>query len=227
MMLLTTVAVLSRQLFNAPLLGLVELSEFALVTCIFVAMPGVFLRDENIVVDVVDHLVPRAGHAHSADVRPDADPGVSWALPPITMIKPAWLKFNREQTTLVLEIDLFYFWIPILFGFYLASAATLWLIVHRLINGSPPVRRRPVPHELAARARTGNVMSTQMIGMLAMVGLFGLIMLRVPVAIALGRHGLPRLCRGRRLAPRHHRAVVDTVRPDATNIRSRWCRCSS
>ena len=55
----------------------------------------------------------------------------------ITMIEPAAAKFSRGQTTLVLEIDLFYFWIPILFGFYLASAATLWLIVHRLIKGDP------------------------------------------------------------------------------------------
>jgi hypothetical protein len=38
---------------------------------------------------------------------------------------------------LVLELDLYYFWIPILFGFFLASAATLWLIVHRLIHGDP------------------------------------------------------------------------------------------
>jgi TRAP-type C4-dicarboxylate transport system permease small subunit len=137
MMLLTTEAVLSRQLFNAPLLGLVELSEFALVACIFVAMPGVFLRDENIVVDVIDHVVPqRVTHILRMFglVLTLAFLGFS----AITMIEPAWVKFNRNQTTLVLEIDLFYFWLPILFGFYLAAAATLWLIVHRLLKGGPP-----------------------------------------------------------------------------------------
>jgi TRAP-type C4-dicarboxylate transport system permease small subunit len=138
MMLLTTVAVLSRQLFNAPLLGLVDLSELALVACIFVAMPAAFLRDDNIVVDVVDHLVsPRILHGLRMFglVLTLAFLGFT----AITMIEPAWKMFNRDRYTLVLEIDLYYFWIPILFGFYLASGATVWLLVHRLINGSPPV----------------------------------------------------------------------------------------
>jgi TRAP-type C4-dicarboxylate transport system permease small subunit len=136
MMLLTTVAVLARQLFNAPLLGLVELSEYALVACIFVAMPGVFLRDENIVVDVIDHVVSRRV-SHILRLFGLALTLAFLGFSAITMIEPAWVKYNRDQTTLVLEIDLFYFWLPILFGFYLASAATLWLLVHRLIKGSP------------------------------------------------------------------------------------------
>jgi TRAP-type C4-dicarboxylate transport system permease small subunit len=136
MMLLTVVAVLSRQLFDVPVLGLVELSELALVACIFGAMPGVFLRDENIVVDVVDHLVPRRV-IHILRML-----GLVLALAflgftAVTMIEPAWAMFSRDRYTLVLELDLYYFWIPILFGFFLASAATLWLIVHRLIHGDP------------------------------------------------------------------------------------------
>ena len=137
MMLLTVVAVLSRQLFGADLLGLVEYSELALVACIFVAMPGVFLRDENIVVDVVDHLVsPRVLHALRLFGLVLTLAFVGFTA--ITMIEPAWTMFNRDRYTLVLEIDLYYFWIPILFGFYLASAATAWLLVHRLLKGGPP-----------------------------------------------------------------------------------------
>jgi TRAP-type C4-dicarboxylate transport system permease small subunit len=139
MMLLTTVAVLSRQLFNAPLLGLVELSEFALVACIFVAMPGVFLRDENIVVDVIDHVVPRR-FTHVLRMFGLILTLAFLGCSAITMIEPAAAKFSRGQTTLVLEIDLFYFWIPILFGFYLASASTLWLIRRR-----PGRNDRPLP----------------------------------------------------------------------------------
>jgi TRAP-type C4-dicarboxylate transport system permease small subunit len=128
--------VLLRQLFNAPLLGLVELSELALVACIFVAMPGVFLRDENIVVDVIDHVVPpRVTHALRMIGLVLTLAFVGYTA--ITMIEPASVKFSRGQTTLVLEIDLFYFWLPILFGFFLASAATAWLIVHRLFKGTP------------------------------------------------------------------------------------------
>jgi TRAP-type C4-dicarboxylate transport system permease small subunit len=136
MMLLTTVAVSARQLFDAHLLGLVEISELALVACIFVAMPGAFLRDENIVVDVIDHVVPRRV-THVLRMFGLALTLAFMGLSAITMIEPASVKFNRGQTTLVLEIDLFYFWVPILFGFYLAAAATLWLLVHRLIRGSP------------------------------------------------------------------------------------------
>ena len=137
MMLLTTAGVLSRQLFDADILGLVEMSELALVACIFVAMPGVFLRDDNIVVDVVDHLVPR-WITHILRMLGLILTLAFVGFTAITMIEPASVKYSRGQTTLVLEIDLFYFWIPILFGFYLASAATLWLFVYRLINGSPP-----------------------------------------------------------------------------------------
>jgi TRAP-type C4-dicarboxylate transport system permease small subunit len=117
-------------------LGLVELSEFALVGCIFIAMPGAFLRDENIVVDVIDHVVPpRVTHWLRMI-------GLALTLAflggtAIAMIEPATVKFSRGQTTLVLEIDLFYFWIPILFGFYFSCAATLWLFVHRLRKGDP------------------------------------------------------------------------------------------
>jgi TRAP-type C4-dicarboxylate transport system permease small subunit len=99
-------------------------------------MPGVFLRDENIVVDVIDHMVSRRV-AHGLRMFGLVLTLAFLGFTAITMIEPAMVKYHRDQTTLVLEIDLFYFWIPILFGFYLASAATLWLIAHRLINGGP------------------------------------------------------------------------------------------
>jgi TRAP-type C4-dicarboxylate transport system permease small subunit len=136
MMLLTTVAVLMRQLFDAPLLGLVELSEFALVGCIFIAMPGVFLRDENIVVDVIDHVVPpRVTYILRVIGLVLTLIFLGWSA--IAMIEPAAVKFSRGQTTLVLEIDKFYFWVPILFGFYLSAAATLWQLAYRLRRGAP------------------------------------------------------------------------------------------
>jgi TRAP-type C4-dicarboxylate transport system permease small subunit len=136
MMLLTVVAVLSRQLFDAPVLGLVEYSELALVFLIFVAMPGVFLRDENIVVDVIDHVVPPWA-TRTLRLFGLALTLAFMGFSAITMIEPAWTMFNRDRYTLVLEIPLYNFWIPILFGFYLASAATLWLLAYRLIKGGP------------------------------------------------------------------------------------------
>src|SRR6267378_4442329 len=57
MMLLTVADVALRALFNRPIHGTFELIELCLACTIFVALPAVFLRDEHLVVDVVDHFV--------------------------------------------------------------------------------------------------------------------------------------------------------------------------
>src|SRR3989440_12415630 len=56
MMLLTVADVALRALFNRPIHGTFELIELCLACTIFVALPAVFLRDEHLVVDVVDHF---------------------------------------------------------------------------------------------------------------------------------------------------------------------------
>jgi TRAP-type C4-dicarboxylate transport system permease small subunit len=59
MMLLTVADVTLRALFNAPIRGVYELVELLLAYTFFIALPAVFLRDENIVVNVIDDLAPR------------------------------------------------------------------------------------------------------------------------------------------------------------------------
>ena len=54
MMLLTVADVTLRTAFNLPLRGVYELIEFLLAATFFVALPAVFLRDENIVVNSID-----------------------------------------------------------------------------------------------------------------------------------------------------------------------------
>jgi TRAP-type C4-dicarboxylate transport system permease small subunit len=59
-MMLTTVAdVVLRSVFNWPIRGTLEIVELLLACTFFLALPAVFLRDENIVVDVVDGFAPR------------------------------------------------------------------------------------------------------------------------------------------------------------------------
>jgi TRAP-type C4-dicarboxylate transport system permease small subunit len=58
MMLLTVADVVLRAGFNAPVRGVYELVELLLAYTFFMALPAVFLRDENIVVNVVDELTP-------------------------------------------------------------------------------------------------------------------------------------------------------------------------
>jgi TRAP-type C4-dicarboxylate transport system permease small subunit len=59
MMLLTVADVTLRAVFNMPIRGVYELVELMLAYTFFVALPAVFLRDDNILVGVIDDLAPR------------------------------------------------------------------------------------------------------------------------------------------------------------------------
>ncbi len=59
MMLLTVTDVVLRAVLNLPIRGTYELIELLLAYTFFIALPAVFLRDENIVVNVVDDVAPR------------------------------------------------------------------------------------------------------------------------------------------------------------------------
>jgi TRAP-type C4-dicarboxylate transport system permease small subunit len=59
MMLLVVVDVVLRKFGGNPIHGTYELVELLLVCTFFVALPATFLRDENIVVDMIDTWRPR------------------------------------------------------------------------------------------------------------------------------------------------------------------------
>ena len=59
MMLLTVADVVLRAAFNTPIRGVYELVELLLAYTFFIALPAVFLRDENILVNSIDDLAPR------------------------------------------------------------------------------------------------------------------------------------------------------------------------
>jgi TRAP-type C4-dicarboxylate transport system permease small subunit len=59
MMLLTVVDVVLRKFGASPIHGTFELVELLLVCIFFFALPATFLRDENIVVDIIDSWRPR------------------------------------------------------------------------------------------------------------------------------------------------------------------------
>ncbi|MDH3235003.1 MAG: TRAP transporter small permease [Alphaproteobacteria bacterium] len=136
MMLFTTYAVIMRQVFDTPILGVIDVMELALVVCIFMAMPGVFLRDEHVVVDVIDQMVsPRT-------VRGLRMVGLILTLGFLVlmityMVQPALEKLDQHEVTMTLGINRFVHWIPIIFGFVLSIAATVWVIVHYVKRGMP------------------------------------------------------------------------------------------
>ena len=56
MMLITVIDVSSRALLNRPITGAYDLVQLFLVGTVFLSIPDVFLRDENIAIDFIDHI---------------------------------------------------------------------------------------------------------------------------------------------------------------------------
>lgn len=57
MTLWTLVDVITRQLLSSPLKGTIDLVEATLVLVVFLALPAVLERDEQVTVDVLDHMI--------------------------------------------------------------------------------------------------------------------------------------------------------------------------
>lgn len=129
MMALTVVDVLSRSVANAPLPGVYELVELALACTIFFALPAVFLRNEHVVVEVVDHLVPRAVPAlqRAAAVLTL----VVLAVMGWQMIRPIEDVLAFGEVTFDLALPRILYWIPVLAGVALSALAVLVTLFRR------------------------------------------------------------------------------------------------
>jgi TRAP-type C4-dicarboxylate transport system permease small subunit len=128
MMMVTVVDVSLRSLFNIPVFGTFDIVELMMVATIFLAVPATYLREEHIVIDVIDHVAPK----RLVDV-------LRWTGTVLTliylvvmasqMIQPALDKIDFGDVTLDLGIPKYIHWIPILLGTFfsaVAVAAILW-----------------------------------------------------------------------------------------------------
>ena len=126
MMLLTVADVVLRAVSNQPIRGMFEIVELLLACTFFLALPAVFLRDEHLLVDVIDPLAPR---------------WVPWlrrfaeiiAIPVLAVM--AWEGWKAAQETLEfhdvtsdLAIHRILYWIPVLFGLIGGAAAAVVMI---------------------------------------------------------------------------------------------------
>jgi TRAP-type transport system small permease protein len=129
MMLLTVADVVLRALTNRPIRGTFELIELLLACTFFLALPAVFLRDENLLVDVVDPIAPRS---------------VPWlkrfaeliAIPVLGLM--AWEGWKAAAETLVfndvtsdLALHRLLYWIPVLFGLVGAAIAAVVMMLRK------------------------------------------------------------------------------------------------
>jgi TRAP-type C4-dicarboxylate transport system permease small subunit len=128
MMLLTVADVLLRSFLQYPIHGTFELIELGLACTIFLALPAVFLRDQHLVVDVVDHL------ARPAVVRVLDLFGAVASLATLAVMFWQMVPLARDMqqfgdVTADLSIPKIYYWIPVLIGVGASALATLAFIV--------------------------------------------------------------------------------------------------
>jgi TRAP-type C4-dicarboxylate transport system permease small subunit len=129
MMLLTVADVVLRAVSNIPIRGTFEIIELLLACTFFLALPAVFLRDEHLVVDVVDPLAPRwvPRLRRIAEVI---------AIPVLALM--AWEGFKAARETLIfndvtsdLSIHRLLYWVPVLFGLIGSAIAAAAMLLRR------------------------------------------------------------------------------------------------
>jgi TRAP-type C4-dicarboxylate transport system permease small subunit len=130
MVALTVADVVLRAAFNRPIHGALELVELALAYTIFAALPAVFLRDQNVVVDMVDHVLPRA-----VPVLRRIGAVASFVL----LAAMGWYMIPRAvdiyefgDVTSDLSIPRILYWVAALVGVFASAAAALVMLFRKV-----------------------------------------------------------------------------------------------
>ena len=129
MMLVTVADVLLRAIANRPVRGALEIVELLLACTFFLALPASFLRDEHIVVDIVDGWAPR----WVPRLRRAAG-----MLAVVVMAVMAWQGWIGARDALAfhdvtsdLEIPRIWYWVPVLAGMIGACIAAAAMLLGR------------------------------------------------------------------------------------------------
>jgi TRAP-type C4-dicarboxylate transport system permease small subunit len=127
MMLVTVADVVLRAVINKPIRGTLEIVELLLACSFFLALPATFLRDEHIVVDVIDGMAPRWVPLLRR---------IAGALGVLVMAAMAWQGWIAARDTLMfndvtsdLALPRIWYWVPVLAGMIgggIAAAAMLF-----------------------------------------------------------------------------------------------------
>ena len=128
MMLLTVADVVLRTVFKYPIHGTFELIELGLACTVFFALPAVFLRDENLVVDAIDYMV-KPQVVRLLDLSGAcASLGLLLTMT-FQMVPLARDMYELGDVTSDLSLGKIYYWIPVLTGIAGSAIAALIFIV--------------------------------------------------------------------------------------------------
>ncbi len=129
MMLVTVADVLLRATASKPIRGTLEIVELLLACTFFLALPASFLRNEHIVVDIVDGWAPR---------RVPLLKRIAGVLGVVLMALMAWQGWIAARDTLVfndvtsdLALPRIWYWVPVLAGMIGAALAALFLLLKK------------------------------------------------------------------------------------------------
>lgn len=138
MLLLTVADVTLRTFFDYPLRGVYELMELLLAGSFFIALPCVFLRDDNILVNTIDEFVPRI-----VPVLKRAALVLSVAVF-VVLVWQGWFaavdSYEFHDITADLGLPRFWHWSIVLIGMSLAALAALFMLFRGddKTPGAPP-----------------------------------------------------------------------------------------
>jgi TRAP-type C4-dicarboxylate transport system permease small subunit len=134
-MMLTTVAdVAMATLFKRPIIGAYDMVEAMLVFSVFLGIPATFLRNGNIVVDVVDFFVAK-GTVHRLKQLAQFLTLVFLVLLLWCMITPALDAYRFGEKKQELGLRLWVLWLPILLGGLMSAVAVLVALIRGLHRG--------------------------------------------------------------------------------------------
>ena len=127
-MMVTVADVFLRTFFSYPMRGVLELVELGLACTILLALPAVFLRDEHLVVDVIDHLakkpVVRLLDLAGAIVSLVVLAVMLWQMVPL-----ARTMHEFGDVTSDLSLPKIWYWVPVLLGLFASALAAVVFIV--------------------------------------------------------------------------------------------------
>ncbi|MEO8675889.1 MAG: TRAP transporter small permease [Casimicrobiaceae bacterium] len=138
MMLVTVADVALANLFKRPIIGAFDLVESTLIVSVFLGIPATFLRNGNIVVDVVDFFVSPTT-VHRLKFLAEVATLVFLVVLLYNMVTPALDAYKFGGKKQELGLPLWVLWLPMLVGVLLAALAVLYRLVRS--RGAPDIEK--------------------------------------------------------------------------------------